>query len=372
MRKPAQHSLFLALALILAISFPAILRAESKNIRENIDPYSGLRTLFLDVPTRTCPDDPGLHEHDPDVHLLFSANESKDGTVYYFVTPTLDHGYTLNIHTQDTMDTLIDGLPGSFTTTLGSTIVTNWNGGRSYLHETVPFFVTPDDLANISLAHWFQFRVNGPKRFVQRCIDAKHLRDLPEFLSAASEYGAAQMIAPQSETPVIKSRPELQTLKLEDIATEACPGDPALGPQDANVRLTLSANQRGDGGVWYFLSTDIIHGPMLHLDRGGTIEVHLDTQTDKKSSTFHTINGSVISAAPDAQGIAVPREVTAFHVHQPNLIAMSDASMVEFRITGLHQTIHRCVDPKALQGLPKFIASTTTLYGKPVADAQQH
>jgi hypothetical protein len=363
MRKSAQRSLFLALALMVAMGFASRSGAQSKNIRENIDPYSGLRTLFLEVPTHTCPDDPGLGEHDPEVHLLFSANESKDGTVYYFVTPTLDHGYTLNVRSKDTMDTLIDGLPGSFTTTPGSTILTNYDGGRSYLHETVPFFVTPDDLANISLAHWFQFRVNGPKQFVQRCIDAKHLRDLPEFLSAASEYGPPQTVAPQREAPAVKLRAELKTLKLEDIATEACPGDPALGPKDADVRLTLSANQHGDGGVWYFLSTDIRRGPMLNLDRGGTIDMLMD----KKTSVFRTINGSVISSAPDAQGNAIPHEMTAFHVHQPNLIAMSEASVLDFRITGLHQTIHRCVDAKALQGLPQFIARTTTLYGQPIA-----
>jgi hypothetical protein len=248
MRNPAHSAIFVGLFLVGAMSFNPTTSAQSKNIREDVDPYSGLHTLFLEVPTRTCPDDPGLHEHDPDVHLLFSANENPDGTVYYFLTPTLDRGYTLNTRPNDTMDTLIDGLPGSFTTPLGSTVVTQYSGGRSYLHETIPFFVTPDELANISLAHWFQFRVNGSKRVVQRCIDAKHLRDLPEFLSAASEYGPPQTSAPQQAAPTVKSRPELKALKLEDIATEACPGEPALGPQDADVRLTISANQHGDGG----------------------------------------------------------------------------------------------------------------------------
>jgi hypothetical protein len=367
MSNHVQRRTLLTMSLMGAMSFALPSSAQSKNIREDVDPYSGLHTLFLEVPTRTCPDDPGLHEHDPDVHLLFTANENPDGTVYYFLTPTLDRGYTLNLRSHGTMDTLIDGLPGSFTTPMGSTVVTRYNGG-SYLHETVPFFVTPDDLANISLAHWFQFRVNGPKQFVQRCIDAKHLRDLPEFLSAASEYGPPQTSAPQREAPAVKSKPELKTLKLENIATEACPGEPALGPQDSDVHLTISANQHGDGGVWYFISTNISHGPMLHLDRGGTMEMQIDT----KSSTFRTINGSVISAAPDAHGNNIPHENTAFHVHQPNLIALSEASRMDFRVTAPHQTLHRCVEARALEGLPQFIASTTTLYGQPVADVQAH
>jgi hypothetical protein len=137
MRNPAHSAIFVGLFLVGAMSFNPTTSAQSKNIREDVDPYSGLHTLFLEVPTRTCPDDPGLHEHDPDVHLLFSANENPDGTVYYFLTPTLDRGYTLNTRPNDTMDTLIDGLPGSFTTPLGSTVVTQYSGGRSYLHETL-------------------------------------------------------------------------------------------------------------------------------------------------------------------------------------------------------------------------------------------
>jgi hypothetical protein len=63
----------LALATVLAQA--ATTQAQSKKIHEQVDPYTGLRTLFLEVSTRTCPGDASLGLHDPVVHLLFSASE---------------------------------------------------------------------------------------------------------------------------------------------------------------------------------------------------------------------------------------------------------------------------------------------------------
>jgi hypothetical protein len=324
------------LAALLLVAAPAW--AQSKNIHENVDPYTGLRTLFLEVNTRTCPGDPSPGLHDPQVHLLFTAMENPDHTTSYLMAPELDHAsYTLNLRSSGTMDTLIDGTVGNFVTHAGSTTV-NLNDGRSYMHETIPFDLTQADVARLSTAEWFQFRINGPRQEVQRCTDAKRMRDVAEFLDAASAYGP----------------PQLKTLTFANIPTQPCPGD--TGAQSANVSLAISANQRSDGGVWYFITTDLYGGAHLNLDRGGSIEM----QMDGKPSTFHTINGSLRSYVTDAGGRQVPHETTAFHVHQPNLIALSKSSLVEFHINsrdgGADGSLRRCVHAEQLKNLSAFIS----------------
>ncbi len=164
--------------------------AQSKNIHEDVDPYNGRKTLFLEVATRACPGDPKLEQHDPVVTLLFSASQRPDGGVAYFLTPELDYGNSLNVAKKGTMDVLIDGEVGEFRTPAGSTVGTAYerNGGRSYLHETIPFAVNRMDFVKLSKAGNFQFRVNGARARVQRCTDAKHMQDLQEFLDAAAMY----------------------------------------------------------------------------------------------------------------------------------------------------------------------------------------
>jgi hypothetical protein len=175
-----------AIIAALILTLPAL--AQSKNIREDIDPYTKRRTLFLEVPTRACPGDPPVGFHDPEVHLLFTASETPDRSVLYFVTAELDHGHGLNLSKNGTMNTLTDGVPGLLSTPAGSTVVTAYWGDRSYLHETIPFAVTIADLETLSHAAFFQFRVNGPRQAVQRCVEGRRFHDLPEFLSAASDY----------------------------------------------------------------------------------------------------------------------------------------------------------------------------------------
>ena len=169
--------------------FPAFGSSHSKNIHEDIDPYSGLKTLFLEVQTHTCPGDPSPAPHDPEVHLLFAATQRPDHGVAYYITPELDRGSALNLRHRQTMDTLIDGVVGSLTTKNGSTVVTSYDTRtHSYLHETIPFAVERALLETLSRANTFQFRVNGSRQSIQRCTDAKHLHDLPEFLDASLQY----------------------------------------------------------------------------------------------------------------------------------------------------------------------------------------
>jgi hypothetical protein len=367
MKLPACSIAILTLAMILVRA-----NAQSKNIHENVDPYTGLRTLFLELSTRTCPNDPPLREHDPDVHVLLTASENKSGVISYFLTPELDRGSPLNVRAKGTMDTLIDGVPGTLTTPMGGNVTTAYGGGSSFLHETVPFAILQSDLARLSATNWFQFRVNGLHLAVQRCIDAKHLRDLPEFLAAAQDYATPQSASaqqPQPSDPQPEPQPDQTSpsarpreLKLANIPTQPCPGDSA--PPSVDVHLIVSAAPHGDG-VWYFLTTDLTHGPLLNLHRGDTIQ----TQMGARSGIFNTINGSVVSTRSDANGQPTHHETIAFHVHQKNLIELSEAPAFKFQIVTPKQTVQRCVDPKDLSGLPQFLASSNTLSKAPAPDA---
>ena len=361
-------SVFIA-ALLCAL--PSTARAQSKNIHENIDPYTGLRTLFLEVGTRTCPGDPSPDLHDPDVHLLISATQNQDHTVSYFISPELDHaGYTLSLHTKDTMDTLIDGVPGSFLTPAGSTTTNLYTYNKSYLHETIPFSVSEADLARLSTAEWFQFRINGSRYDVQRCADAKRLRDVAEFVRAAAGYGTpAEAMAPTPSTVLhgnlleqINPDSGLKTLTLAGATAQPCPGDPAPDPYDPQqVIFRLTANQRSDGGVWYFIEADLSHGDPLNLRRKATLEAKFEGESD----TFHTINGGNLESAPDADGHPIQHETVAFHVHQPDLIALGKTPLVEFTIHGNSHTLHRCVRSDQFPDLNEFISVSSGYHAPP-------
>lgn len=352
--------------------------AQSKNIHEQTDPYTGLRTLFLEVGTRTCTGDPSPGLHDPEVHLLLSAAENKDHTVAYFITPELDHaGYSLSLRKKDTMDTLIDGVPSTFITPSGSTTTNLYSGDRSYLHETIPFSVSQDYLAKLGSTDWFQFRVNGSRYEVQRCIDAKHLRDVAEFVRAASTFGtpvAALVATPRSVllgNLLEDTDPDtgLKKLTLAGVPATTCPNAPPPDPEDPDVLVRLTANQRSDGGVWYFIEADMSHGDPLNLRRAARLEVRFADGKD----TFHTINGSELVTTPDADGHPTQHENVAFHVHQPDLIALGKTPLVEFTIHGNGHDLHRCVRADQFTDLNQFISITSTYTtASSVASTQQH
>jgi len=348
----------LAVPLILAailFSVPYTL-AQSRNIRETVDPYTGQRTLFLEVSTRTCPSDRSPGPHDPEVHLLLSAVENKDHTASYFLTPELDRAsYSLNLRTNDTMDTLTDGVVGNFATPVGSTTVTQYAGG-SYRHETIPFSVSQADLAKLGTAEFFQFRVNGSHQEVQRCVDSRHLRDVTEFVHAASSYGPP--VETLDTTPhgslFEHANPDsgLKTLTLAGVPAASCPNDPAPGPYDPEVIVRLTANQRSDGGVWYFIETDMSHGDPLNLRRKATLEAKFADGAE----TFHTINGSELVSAPDADGHPTQHETIAFHVHSPDLAALGKTPLTEFTLQGNSHTLHRCVRSDQFPDLNEFLS----------------
>jgi len=361
------------LVCLLTLAAPA--RPESKNIHETTDPYTGLRTLFLEVSTRTCPGDPPRGLHDPDVHLLFTAMENPDHTVAYFLAPELDDaGYTLNLRSRGTMDTLIDGSVGTLITPAGSTTTNRYELNHTYLHETIPFSLSRADLNRLSTAETFQFRINGQRYAVQRCTDAKHLRELIEFASAASEYGPPESTAASiptqhpSNVPTPSSVPapfaehinpsnNLKTLTLPNIPTQPCPGE--TNPQDAAVTLTISANQREAGRVWFYVTTDISRGSSLAVPRGGNIPIKLDGTP----GTFHSIKGSVLNTGPDGS----PHEMTSFHVSREQIAALTNTTLFEFTVNGPTGPIRLCAQPAPFQHLADFLRIAATYEPQHVA-----
>jgi hypothetical protein len=344
----------LPIAGLLLVAAPAA--PQSKNIHENVDPYTGQRTLFLEVSTRTCPGDRSPGPHDPEVHLLLSAAENKDHSVSYFLTPELDHAsYSLSLRTNGTMDTLTDGVAGNFATPAGSTTVTQYAGG-SYRHETIPFSVSQADLARLGAAGWFQFRVNGARQDVQRCVDARRLRDVTEFVQAASGYGPS--VEAMDTTPhgnlFEHANPDsgLKTLTLAGVPAAPCPSDPAPAPGDPEVIVRLTANQRSDGGVWYFIEADLSRGDPLNLRRKATLEARFADGAE----TFHTINGSELISAPDADGHPTQHETIAFHVHAPDLVALGKTPLTEFTIHGNDHTLRRCIRSDQFPDLNEFLS----------------
>ncbi|HEX3967633.1 MAG TPA: hypothetical protein VHW70_06690 [Edaphobacter sp.] len=348
---------FLPLAGLLLVAAHAV--PQSKNIHESVDPYTGLKTLFLEVSTRSCPGDPSVGLHDPGVHLLFTATQNQNHTASYFISPEMDGAsYTLSLRPAGTMNTLIDGVAGTLSTPAGSTTTNRYSGGHSYVHETVPFSASRADLVRLTTAKGFQFRINGQRQEVQRCTDAKRMRDLAEFLNAALAYGsygsAKPSVGSQSKSifEVVDPSTQLKKLTLVNVLTQPCPGDPAPGLQGTDIDLVISANQRSDGGVWYFISTDLSHGATLGLRRGEKLQ----TQIDGVSGAFRTINGSVVSYGPDAEGQVIPHETTAFHVHQSDLVALSKTPVLEFRINRPEGAVRRCARSDQFKDLNQFIS----------------
>ena len=357
-------SLALATVLVQAVST----QAQSKKIHEQVDPYTGLSTLLLEVPTHTCPGDPSVGPHDPTVHLLFSASQT-GGAVSYFITPELDHGSVFSIRIKGTMDTLIDGSVSSFNTPTGSSVVTNYDGDRSYLHETIPFLVSQADMAKLTHAESFQFRINGTHQSLQRCIDAKGLRDLAEFLSASSEYSA---VAPQSPTTAqtalnpsqpqireeVDSQTHLKRVSLGGIETHACPGGPSLGQHDPAIDLTLIAEQHPDNTVKYFLATGMTPDSPLNLRHKDSLDVQMDGVT----YTFATPHGSMVDLERDETGRPFTHESINFHVDRRHFVAMAQAKEVQLSINAPQQVIQRCVDGNQLKDVTSLLGIAAGYY----------
>jgi hypothetical protein len=174
-------------ATILALACMAVaLHAASNNIREDVDPSSGLKTLYLiDVHTHNCP---GVSSVSADLKLIFMAQQTPEKEVIYSLSPALTSRARINIRRGDTMDTLTDGNPAQLVAPINELQRREHAYRRIDVKETVPFPMTRDQLTTLSKAELFQFTINGKNNSVQRCVSAKDLKDLAEFLGAAGEY----------------------------------------------------------------------------------------------------------------------------------------------------------------------------------------
>ncbi len=339
--------------------------AQSKNIHEIVDPYSGLRTLVLTVQTKGCAGDPSIGAHDASVTLLFSAEQLKDGRVLYLLTPALDGGRVLNLRKDSTMDTLTDGAVGSLRAAEASTVTTQYErgGDRSYLHETVPFVVSRESMAKLGKVAQFQFRLNGTREPVQRCADAKHLRDMPDFLDEAAVYGPPVEAGLPAGVPeeAVRTPETVKTMSVTAPETHACAGDPAIGPSDPVVRFSIRADQRADHTVRYYFVTDLTERTPLGVrSKGG-----LETVMDGVRQTYPTPHGSSIEAATGG-GV---HENIEFHVDRRDLRALSKSTVFEFRILGPQQSVHRCMYASHFSDLAGFFTATAALHDHPAGMA---
>jgi len=175
--------------LLTLITLPLGAR-ESKHIRETVDPYSAQKTLTLDVDTGRCPDDPHPGPYATHIRLLISATELGPHDVAYNLTTDLDYGGLVTPGKNGVLDTLIDGLPAQLPVAGPRSKWRERDARNRHPHnrQMIPYDVSLDYLATLAEAKLFEFRVNGQDNSVQRCANARQLRDLHEFLNAAAAY----------------------------------------------------------------------------------------------------------------------------------------------------------------------------------------
>jgi hypothetical protein len=162
----------------------------SKHIHEETDPYSGQKTLTLDVDTGRCPDRPSPGPYASQVHLLISATQVAPHQVAYNITTDLAYGSIITPGKEGVLDTLIDGLPAQLP---WAGQRTKWREHNAFGHhhhnrEMIPYDVSLAYLDSLAEAKLFQFRINGKSHSVERCSSAHQLRDVHEFLDAAAAY----------------------------------------------------------------------------------------------------------------------------------------------------------------------------------------
>lgn len=181
MRKLVRPAAAFALACMVLAA-----RATSNNIREDVDPASGFKTLYLiDVHTHNCP---GISSMAADMKLIFMAQQAPDHQVLYSVSPAMTSNTRINLRRGDTMDALIDGKPALLVAPIKELARHERAYRRISVQETVPFPVTREQLAMLSKAQVFQFTISGKNNSIERCAYAKDLKDLAEFLDAARNY----------------------------------------------------------------------------------------------------------------------------------------------------------------------------------------
>jgi|GEM_PF-6047196 len=176
------------LAVLFLFVSPRLNAGQSKHIHEDTDPYSGQTTLTLDVDTGRCPDGPSPGSRQ--VRLLISATQLGLHQVEYNLTTDLAYGSIISPGKNGQMDTLIDGLPAQLPVAGAKS---KWRERsaferRGHNRELISYDISLAYLDSLANAKLFQFRINGQGDSVERCVTARQLRDLHEFLDAAAAY----------------------------------------------------------------------------------------------------------------------------------------------------------------------------------------
>lgn len=171
-----------------ALLFAAVLLAaaptDAQKWIEKHDPYNG-STLFAmsGIGTKMCKGDDGYQNWNDDVDVWLVAKRSKDGEIRYMLrvllTATSRTSWAF-LRSGDSMEALIDGRPKKFSAPIeGSREVLR--GG--VIQESILFDITRDDIRSVASSSFLQFRVEGSRRYIQKCMGAKQLKPFVEFLT---------------------------------------------------------------------------------------------------------------------------------------------------------------------------------------------
>jgi hypothetical protein len=163
--------------------------AGSKRLQETVDPYNGQKSLTLEVDTGRCvvetSPDPNAYSH---VRLILSAIQQPQGDIVYALVVDMDGGHKIHPGKHGEMETVIDGAHGELHPLADKSYwrePNSFSRGR-HMRETIPFGVDRDFVAALAKAQTFQFRVVAADTTLERCTDAKKLRDLNDFLGMSS------------------------------------------------------------------------------------------------------------------------------------------------------------------------------------------
>jgi hypothetical protein len=160
----------------------------TKHVREEVDPYSGLKTVSVNIDTHPCMTQTTSDPNPSHVRLVVSAIESKGGVVDYALIVDMTGGHWIHPGKHGFMETIADGTHDVLYPVAEKS---KWNErsaftGERHIRETIPFGIDRNFITSLSSAKAFQFRVIAADTTLERCTDAKHMRDLQEFLGISA------------------------------------------------------------------------------------------------------------------------------------------------------------------------------------------
>lgn len=183
-----KRSSLLAGLFALTLSTAGHTAKPSKHIHEDIDPYSGERTLTLEIGTDRCTAEASPVANKAYVVLLLSATGIQGQGAAFAMSVDLAYGHTVRTGHYALLDTSTDGVSAQLYPLAQKTKWTERNAftGNRHVHQLLPFGVSRDYLDSLANAKTFQFRVSAGDATLERCVRARELHDLREFLGQAA------------------------------------------------------------------------------------------------------------------------------------------------------------------------------------------